>query len=165
MAVQQRVVGLTSRARGSRAFEMADAAQPATYALFHRKPVYNPLGDLIDPSNAQRVKQKYRRPASAPVRRAPPPGQTELRHRAWAPPPGGRETLQEHLNIWGPCFGSQNTSWQRRYTSEMRRNFQGRQIPGVGNKPPTFRQTVTSEAKKKKRPQTAPPKKLPPFRF
>ena len=145
---------------------MADAAQPATYGLFHRKPLYSPLGDVIDPSNAQRVKQKYRRPASAPARRTPPPGQTELRHRAWAPPPGGRETLQEHLNIWGPCFGSQNTSWQRRYTSEMRRSFQGRQLPGVGDKPPTFRQNVTSETrKKKKRPQTAPAKKLPPFRF
>ena len=146
---------------------MADAAQPATYALFHRKPVYNNMGDLIDPVTTQRIKQKMQRPASAPVRRTLPPGQTELRHRAWAPPPGGRKTLQEHLNIWGPCFGSQNTSWQRRYTSEMRRNFQGRQIPGVGNKPPTFRQAAAAtEVKLKKRPKTAPTtKKLPPFRF
>lgn len=146
---------------------MADAAQPATYALFHRKPVYSHMGDLIDPATAQRIKQKVQRPASAPVRRTLPPGQTELRHRAWAPPPGGRKTLQEHLNIWGPCFGSQNITWQRRYTSEMRRNYQGRQVPGVGNKPPTFRQpTATAESKLKKRPKTAPAtKKLPPFRF
>jgi hypothetical protein len=148
---------------------MADAAQPATYALFHRKPLPNPMGVLIDPVTAQRVPQKFRRPASAPVHRHPPPGQTELRHRAWAPPPGGRKTLQEHLNIWGPCFGSQNTSWQRRYTSEMRRTYQGRQIPGVGDKPPTFRQpTAATAAKKKKkaRPQSAPaPKKLPAFKF
>ena len=147
---------------------MADAAQPATYALFHRRPLPNPLGVIVDPTTAQRHPQRYRRPASAPVHRpALAPGQ-ELRHRKWAQPPGGRETLQEHLNIWGPCFGSQNTSWQRRYTSEARRVYTGRQLPGVDgdNKPPTFRQPTNSSKAKKKRPQSAAPaKKLAPFRF
>ena len=32
---------------------MAYAAQPATYGLFHRKPTYNNMGDLIDPTTAQ----------------------------------------------------------------------------------------------------------------
>ena len=148
---------------------MADAAQPATYSMFHKRPVYNPLGIIIDPTTSQHHPQRYKRPASAPViRPALAPGQ-ELRHRKWAQPPGGRETLQEHLNIWGPCFGSQNTSWQRRYQSEARRVYTGRQLPGVdgeSRKPPVFRQATNSSKAKKKRPQSAAPaKKLAPFRF
>ena len=141
---------------------MSDLSQPAVYGLLQKRlgsadPTNNPRGTVIDIATTQRVHQKYKRPASAPPR-ALPPG-VEMRHRAWAPPPGGRKTLQEHLNIWGPCFGAQNTSWQRRYTSEMRRQFQGRQLPVV--KEPEFRE---KKPKKKKRPQTAAPK-LRPFKF
>jgi hypothetical protein len=53
----------------------------------------------------------------------------QMRHRAYAAPPGGRTSIQEHLNIWGPTFGRQNIDNARRYRSEMHRQYTGTQLP------------------------------------
>ena len=101
------------------------------------------------------------RPATAPPQRQLQ-WNGEVRHRAWAPPPGGRATLQEHLNIWGPKFGNQNVDNSRRYRSEFRRQYTGAQLPvpprNAGKAPTKYVQPGFSPAmaKLRNRPQSAP---------
>ena len=49
------------------------------------------------PSSTGQLERPMMRPQSAPAWKPP----AERRHRAFAAPPGGRASLQEHLNIWG----------------------------------------------------------------
>jgi hypothetical protein len=125
-----------------------------------RVDMLSPMGTLLEPVSGVERRIRYRRPKSAPVRRTPM-ANGQMRHRAWAPPPvcmgrtaarpglsrtscfirltagvqGGRQTLQEHLNIWGPVFGANNVPYQQRFTSEMRRQYTGRQVSSVARPP------------------------------
>jgi len=101
--------GRVNKTRNTERTGMADRAQPALQAVFRRPSSggrvrsSTPYGDRIDAVSGAivtrygQLERPMMRPQSAPAWKPP----AERRHRAFAAPPGGRASLQEHLNIWG----------------------------------------------------------------